>query len=85
LLLNKPRAYEFMDRHGLDGLVAQLSINTFYLSDYWGSLNWPGFFDGTYFAVLPRREAAPAALVIPSFEIRRLVSEGGTWMPNVFS
>ena len=85
MLLNKPRAYEFMDRHGLDGLVAQLSINTYYLSDYWGSLNWPGFFDGAYFAVLPRREDAPAALVIPSFEIRRLVSEGGTWMPNVFA
>ncbi len=85
MLLNKPRAYELMDRHGLDGLVAQLSINTFYLSDYWGSLNWPGFFDGSYFAVLPRREDAPAALVLPSFEIRRLVSEGGTWMPNVFS
>ena len=85
MLLNKARAYEFMDRHGLDGLVAQLSINTYYLSDYWGSLNWPGFFDGTYFAVLPRREDAPAALVIPSFEIRRLASEGGTWMPNVFS
>ena len=85
MLLNKARAYEYMDRNGLDALVAQMSINVYYLSDYWGSLNWPGFFDGTYFAILPRREDAPASLVIPSFEIRRLASEGGTWMPNVFS
>jgi Xaa-Pro aminopeptidase len=85
VLLNRIRANEFMDRHGLDALVAQLSINVLYLSDYWGSLNDPGFFDATYFAVLPRREDQPAALVLPSFEIRRLVSEGGTWMPEVFS
>ena len=85
MLLNKSRAYELMDRHGLDALVAQVSINTYYLSDYWSSIHWPGFFDGAVFAVLPRREDAPAALVIPSYEIRRLASEGGTWMPNVFS
>lgn len=85
MLLNRDRAREVMDRHGLDGLVAQLSINVCYLSDYRGSLNDPGFFDATYFAVLPRREDAPAALVLPSFEIRRLVSEGGTWMPGVYS
>ena len=83
LLLNRARAYEFMDRHGLDALVAQLSINVYYLSDYWGSLNFPGFFDAAYFAVLPRREDAPASLILPSFELRRLVSEGGTWIPNI--
>jgi Xaa-Pro dipeptidase len=85
VLLNAPRAREFMERNGLDALVAQLSINVYYLSGYWGSLNFPGFFDAAYFAVLPRREDLPAALIIPSFEIRRLVTEGGTWMPNVCS
>ncbi|MFO1427745.1 MAG: M24 family metallopeptidase [Steroidobacteraceae bacterium] len=85
MLLNRTRAWEFMDRNGLDALVAQVSINVYYLSDYWGSLNAPGFFEGSYFAVLPRREDAPAALVLPSSELRRLVSAGGTWMPNVFS
>ena len=74
-----------MDRHGLDALVAQLSINVYYMSNYWGSLNFRGFFDAAYFAVLPGREEAPASLILPSFELRRLVSEGGTWMPNVQS
>lgn len=28
MLLNKPRAYDIMDKHGLDGLVAVNQINT---------------------------------------------------------
>jgi len=28
-----------VDRHELDGLLARLSINTYYLSDYWGSVH----------------------------------------------
>ena len=39
MLPNKARACEFVDRHELDGLLAQLSINTYYLSDYWGSVH----------------------------------------------
>jgi Xaa-Pro aminopeptidase len=39
--------------------------------------------DPLYFAVLPRNDANPAALVMGSFEMRRLVTEGGTWMPNL--
>jgi Xaa-Pro aminopeptidase len=84
-LLNLARARQVMDQHGLDGLVAQLSINVYYLSGYWGMLMSAERFDAAFLAVLPRREDAPAVLVLPAMELRRLVSEGGTWMPEVIA
>ena len=39
MLLNKSRAYEFMDRNGLGGLVAQLSFDTCYLSGCRGAVH----------------------------------------------
>ena len=83
MLLNKARAYEVMDRHGLDGLVAKENINIYYLSDYWESMTdggWP-FLD---FALLPRREEAPAALILPTIKLDRL-SELPTWVPNIIA
>ena len=83
MLLNKPRAYDVMDRHGLDGLVAKENINIYYLTDYWESMTdggWP-FLD---YAVLPRREEAPAALVLPTIKLDRL-SELPTWVPNIIA
>ena len=83
MLLNKPRAYEIMDRYGLDGLVAKENINIYYLTDYWESMTdggWP-FLD---YAVLPRREDDPAALVLPTIKLDRL-SELPTWVPNVIA
>jgi len=82
-LLNLERAREVMQRRGLDGLVAQLSINVYYLSGYWGMLMSAERFDAAFLAVLPRREDFPAVLVLPAMELRRLVSEGGTWMPEI--
>ena len=35
-LLNHERAMEIMERENLDGLIAQLPINSYYLSSYWG-------------------------------------------------
>lgn len=82
LLLNRAQADRVLGRHGLDGLVAAQPINVYYLSSYWGVLMGVGR-DPLYFAVLPRNDAEPAALVMGSFEMRRLVAEGGTWMPNL--
>ncbi len=82
MLLNKERAYAIMDRENLDGLVAQLPINVYYLSDYWGLFNTPGGYDAAYFAVLPRKESESASLVVPALEIRRIETKG-TWMPNI--
>ena len=68
----------------IDGIVAALPINVYYLSSYWGLLMSAERFDAAFFAVLPAREDQPAALVLPSMELRRLVSAGGTWMPETF-
>ncbi len=81
MLLNKPRAYEVMDRHGLDGLIAASRQNIYYLTDFWShTLMVERTF--TIFAVLPRREDAPAALVMGMTENGRLAEEG-TWIENV--
>jgi Xaa-Pro aminopeptidase len=82
MLLNKPRAYEIMDREGLDGLVAVSPINVYYLSDFWGALMRMRrtFYN---YAVLPRREDAPAALVLSGVELLRLhYRPTATWVPN---
>lgn len=83
MLLNKARAYEIMDRCGLDGLVAVSPINVYYLSDFWGALMRMGrtFYN---YAVLPRDENAPAAVVMTAVESQRLhYNPAATWMPNV--
>jgi len=88
-LLNHERAIEIMERENLDGLIAQLPINSYYLSSYWGLFNTPTGYDGSYFALLPRDPDAPAALIVPALEIRRLETEQrkgmGTWMDDVYA
>lgn len=81
MLLNKPRAYEAMDKYGLDGLLATSQVNVYYLTDFWGALMRMrrSFFN---YAVLPRNEDAPAALVMSGVELSRLV-DMPTWVPNV--
>ena len=83
-LVNLTRAREIMNRDGIDGLVARLPMNVYYLSGYWGLLMSAARFDASFFAVLPARADQPAALILPSMELRRLVSQGGTWMPETF-
>ena len=79
-LVNLPRAREVMEREGIDGLIARVPLNVYYLSGYWGLLMSAERFDASFFAVLPAAEDRPSALVLPSMELRRLVSQGGTWM-----
>lgn len=84
ILANLSRARSLMAAEGIDGLIAALPINVYYLSSYWGLLMSAERFDAAYFAVLPAREDQPASLVLPSMELRRLVSAGGSWMPETF-
>ncbi len=83
MLLNQQRATEILERENLDGLIAQLPINVYYLSDYWGLFNTAGGYDAAYFAVLARNDQQPAALILPALELRRVETKG-TWVPNVF-
>jgi len=88
-LLNHDRAVEIMQRESLDGLVAQQPINSYYLSSYWGLFNTPTGYDGSYFALLPRDAAVPAALIVPALEIHRLETErskgNGSWIEQIYA
>lgn len=83
MLLNLPRAREIMTKHRLDGLVASHRVNVYYLTDFWGALMR---IDRAFsnFAVLPRAERAPAALVTAMAELHAL-AEHRTWVPNVIA
>lgn len=81
MLLNRERANQVMDRHGLDGLVAAFRENIYYLSDYWGTMFLMSR-NYTLYALLPRDESAPAALIMPGTGVYHL-EHCPTWMPNV--
>ncbi|MGI9238644.1 MAG: M24 family metallopeptidase [Woeseiaceae bacterium] len=83
-LINLPRAHDIMAAEGVDGLIAAVPINVYYLSSYWGLLMSAERFDAAFFAVLPAADQQPAALILPSMELRRLITGGGTWMPETF-
>lgn len=80
---------EFMARESIDGLIAQLPVNSYYLSNYWGVFNTATGYDGSYLALLPRDPQAPPALIVPALEIRRLETEKekgfGTWVDDVYA
>ncbi|MDX2221325.1 MAG: M24 family metallopeptidase [Rhodospirillaceae bacterium] len=83
MLMNRPRAYQVMDKYKVDGLIAVNQVNVYYLTDYWGpfmNMRRP-FFN---YALFPRREQAPAALIGSAVEFQRLHEDPDmTWVPNV--
>ena len=81
MLLNKPRADEVMERHGLDGLVATNRHNIYYLTEFWG-YEMRGERTFTNYAVLPRADGAPAAVVLQMTEYAASLSSP-PWVPNV--
>ena len=83
-LIHLSRARRLLLESGLDGLVVSLPHNVYSLSGYWGLLMSAAHFDAAFFALLPAREDQPAALILPSMELRRLESTGGTWMAETF-
>ena len=80
-LLNKPRAYEIMDKYRLDGLVASSSLNIYYLSSHSGIMQWMGRNFSTY-AFFPRHENAPAAIILPAVMLYHL-DYRPTWIPSI--
>lgn len=83
MLLNQERAYAVMDKYGLDGLIAVNPANIYYLTDYWGPLMRMRrtFFN---YALLPRDDTAPAALICSAAELLRFYENPRpTWVPNV--
>ena len=84
-LINQQRAEQILDREGLDGLVAVTPINFYYLSGYWGLYYTPIGFEGTYFAIVPKRQERQPSMVLPALELRRLETKGRSWIPNVYA
>ncbi len=80
-LVNRERAYEVMDRHGLDALVACTPKNVYYLSSHDNAFYHTGI-EHMLFAVLPRREDAPPGLVIWGALLYHL-DYRPTWMSSV--
>lgn len=80
MLLNRDRAYEIMDREGLDALVAVTANNVFYLSDFESDF----LYDVPWVAcaILPRDPNRPACLIVTEIEAAVLVQRP-TWMPEV--
>ena len=62
LLVNKARAYEVMDREGLDGIVGLNPVNVFYLGNYFG-YELQKLRAIPSFVVMPRAEDKPTFLV----------------------
>jgi Xaa-Pro aminopeptidase len=81
MLLNSDRAAAVMDKYGLDGLIASMPANVYYLTDFTTPLMTMGKLFST-FAVLPRDQAQPAALVLPAVVFYSLDKQP-TWVPNV--
>lgn len=78
-LLNVERAYAIMDKYGLDGLVASVPHNIYYLSSHMGPMQMMGRGFSTY-AFFPRRPDAPSALIVPGSMVYHL-DYRPTWMP----
>lgn len=67
-LVNKARAYEIMDREGLDGLIALNPVNVFYLGNYM-SYELQKLRAVPSFAVFPRDEKQASFLVVASSDL----------------
>ena len=60
MYLNRARALQVMEQNNLDGLVATTSQNLAYLADY----RFMGYGRFDAFAVLPRADSVPPALLL---------------------
>jgi Xaa-Pro aminopeptidase len=80
-LVNREHATAIMDKYGLDALVATVPKNVYYLSSHDNAFYHTGI-DNMMFALLPRREDAPPALIIWGALLYHL-DYRPTWMPSV--
>lgn len=73
LLVNRPRAYEVMEREGLDGIVALNPVNVFYLGNYVG-YEVQKLRALASFAVMPRDASLPIVLVVAGTDLMFLAN-----------
>lgn len=73
LLVNKPRAYEVMDREGIDGLVALNPVNVWYLGNHLG-YEQQKLRAIPNFAVFPRAENEPSFLIVAATDLMHIAN-----------
>jgi Xaa-Pro dipeptidase len=81
LLVNKARAYEVMEREGLDGIVALNPVNVFYLGNYIG-YEMQKLRAIPSFAVMPRDPQQPSFLVVAGTDLLFLAN-GDREIPEI--
>ncbi len=81
LLVNKARAYEIMDREGVDAIVALNPVNVFYLGNYF-SYELQKLRAIPSFAVMPRNEKLPSFLIVAASDLA-YIANGGREYPEV--
>jgi len=81
LLVNKARAYDVMEREGLDGIVALNPVNVFYLGNYLG-YEVQKLRAIPSFAVMPRDPTLPSFLVVGGADLF-FVANGDREYPEV--
>jgi len=72
--MNLPRAYEVMEREGLDGIVATGALNVYHMTGLWPATFRMGY-DGPVIAVLTRDPDRPLAIVAAEFTYYYLLSD----------
>jgi Xaa-Pro aminopeptidase len=82
-LVNKARAYEIMDREGLDGIVAMNPVNVFYLGNYI-PYEMQKLRNISSFAVMPRDEKLPIFLVVSTPDLE-FIATGDRDYPEVIT
>lgn len=78
--VNLPRAFEWMEREGLDALVVSDPVNVYHLSGFWPATARMGY-DAPVVAVLARDPARPLAVVTGEFTWYYLLSDNGFRYP----
>ena len=81
LLVNKPRAYEVMEREGVDAIVALNPVNVFYLGNYIG-YELQKLRAIPSFAVMPRDPSMPIVLVVAGTDLM-FIANGDREYPQI--
>ena len=84
MLINEKRAYETMDKYGLDVLIASTKGNVTYATDYWPLLYFfkPG--GAQAFCIIPRDKKKCPAIVMPMMDLSPWIN-CKSWVEEIWS
>jgi Xaa-Pro dipeptidase len=82
MLVNKERAYDVMEKYGLDAVVAAYPPNVTYFSEL-GALSHDRMEGSFIFVVFPRDKNVEPALIISVVRIADLLARRPTWIKDI--